>query len=79
MKATKITKYQCFFCGNSFSKASNLKNHIHTIHEGHKDYKCDSCGKAFSEVGKLKKHNSCSASTNIKNSIVADKQGRILS
>ena len=26
-----------------------LKQHIHTVHEGHKVYKCESCGQSFSE------------------------------
>ena len=36
--------------------ASNLKKHIHTVHEGHKDYKCDSCGKSFTTLHILEKH-----------------------
>ena len=47
---------KCESCSKSFSRAENLKKHIHTIHEGHKDYRCESCGKTFSEAGSLKKH-----------------------
>ena len=36
--------------------ASNLKKHIHTVHEGHKHYKCKSCTKSFTRQGTLKKH-----------------------
>ena len=46
----------CSSCGKSFPRASNLKRHIHTVHEGHKDYKCDTCDKSFTEGSKLKKH-----------------------
>ena len=46
----------CEPCGKSFSTAGNLKIHIHTVHEGHKDHKCESCDKSFSQAGSLKKH-----------------------
>ena len=32
----------------SFTQACNLRKHIKTIHEGHKDYKCEFCEKSFS-------------------------------
>ena len=48
--------YNCEHCDKSFSQTSDLKRHIHTIHEGHKDYKCESCGKSFSQAGELKRH-----------------------
>ena len=32
--------YKCKSCDKSFSQWQNLKKHILTIHEGHKDYKC---------------------------------------
>ena len=47
---------KCEYCGKLFSKASKLKIHIHTVHEGHKDYKCEPCGKSFSQAGNLKQH-----------------------
>ena len=49
-------KYFCESCCKSFSRADNLKRHIQTVHEGHKDHKCKSCGKSFSQAGDLKKH-----------------------
>ena len=48
--------YKCQSCGKSFSSTGNLKNHILTVHEGHRDYKCESCGKSFSSSSYLKKH-----------------------
>ena len=47
---------KCESCGKSFSRAENLKKHIHTIHEGHKDSKWESCGKSFFQAGNLKVH-----------------------
>ena len=40
----------------SFSPASSLKKHIHTVHEGHKDYTCESCEKSFTSAQNFKKH-----------------------
>ena len=45
-----FVKHKCKFCARSFSQAGNLKRHIHTAHEGHKDHKCES----FSKRGTLK-------------------------
>ena len=47
---------KCKNCGKHFSSKTNLKKHIHTIHEGHKDYKCDFCNKLFNQESNLKKH-----------------------
>ena len=47
---------ECEFCGKSFTHPRNHKNHIHTVHQGHKDYKCETCGKSFSRAEHLKKH-----------------------
>ena len=38
---------KCESCGKSFSKAKNLKRHIHTVYEGHKEHICESCNKSF--------------------------------
>ena len=48
--------YKCGSCGKSFSQKSNLKKHIHTVHEGLKDHKCEFCGKSFFDASTLKKH-----------------------
>ena len=39
--------HQCESCGKSFASADNLKIHIHTIHEGHKDHKSQLSQKAL--------------------------------
>ena len=49
--------HDCESCSKSFSEVRYLKNHVHTVHEGHKDYKCEFCGKSFSNAGGLKYHN----------------------
>ena len=51
-----LKHYNCEYCHKSFTQASSLKNHIHTIHDGHKDHKCESCSKSFSHPGNLKQH-----------------------
>ena len=39
MVTQNTTDLKCESCGKSFSQAGDLKKHIHTIHEGHKNYK----------------------------------------
>ena len=51
MKVTKITNVNL-----SFSQTEDLKKHIHTVHEGHKNHKCETCGKSFSALSSLKNH-----------------------
>ena len=48
-------EHKCKSCGKSFSVAQNLKRHIHTFHEGHKDYTC-TCGKSFHSTQYLRNH-----------------------
>ena len=48
--------FKCDPCGKSFTQASNLRRHIKTIHEPHKDYKCDSCWKSFAQASHLRQH-----------------------
>ena len=49
-------KYFCESCCKSFSRADNLKRHIQTVHEGHKDHKCEFCKKKFSTKAHLNYH-----------------------
>ena len=46
----------CESCGKSFSSESYLRQHIYTVHEGHKDFNCESCGKSFGHLSTLKNH-----------------------
>ena len=39
-----------------FTAAGNLKRHIKSIHDGHKDQNCDICSKSFSTKPQLTKH-----------------------
>ena len=47
---------KCESCGKSFSKAKNLKRHIHTVHEDHKEHICESCNKSFTAAVTLITH-----------------------
>ena len=35
-------RHECKSCGTLCSRAADLKKHIYTVHEGHKDYKYES-------------------------------------
>ena len=56
MNGSVIRIHECVECKKSFSRAENLRNHIHTVHEGKKNYKCKTCDKSFSRAQILKKH-----------------------
>ena len=58
MKDTKIINvYHFIICDHkSFYQAGDLKKHIKTVHEGHKDHKCGSCSKSYFQAGDLKIH-----------------------
>ena len=50
----KVTKISNGTCGKSFTQAGNLRKHIKTVHEGHKNHKCNSSEKSFSQRSNLK-------------------------
>ena len=56
VKEKKCKVHKCDSCGKLFYQAGNLKKHIYTVHEGHKDFKCDYCGKLFTRGYSLKLH-----------------------
>ena len=43
-------KFKCPSCEKSFVKENEQKNHIFTVHEGHKDNKCALCGKECKDL-----------------------------
>ena len=51
----RLIKYEA--CGKSFPQKTNMKRHILTIHEGHKDDKCESGNKSITSNLDLTKHN----------------------
>ena len=53
---TRITKTSNVTCEKLFTQAGNLRIHIKTIHQGHKDFKCDSCGNSFRRVDQMRLH-----------------------
>ena len=48
--------FQCSDCGSTFTKQSNLKLHIETIHEKKKPWLCSECGTSFGKQDGLKRH-----------------------
>lgn len=48
-------KFACEYCGETFTRAYNLKGHIRS-HEGSKPFVCETCGKGFARRHDLKRH-----------------------
>lgn len=48
-------KFMCDYCGETFTRAYNLKGHIRS-HEGSKPFVCETCGKGFARRHDLKRH-----------------------
>jgi uncharacterized C2H2 Zn-finger protein len=49
-------KYKCSKCDASFTRRSNLKNHVEVHHEGKNINQCFICDTSFSDSGSLKRH-----------------------
>ena len=49
-------KYKCSNCDASFTRRSNLNNHVKVIHEGKKVSKCFICDSSFIQSADLKRH-----------------------
>ena len=43
----KSQRFQMWLLWKIFPHVCNIRRHIKTVHEGHKDYKCKSCEKSF--------------------------------
>ena len=46
----------CDHCSKTFSRGSNLKTHVKTVHMLEKLFTCDHCSKTFSQGRSLKNH-----------------------
>ena len=50
MNVTKISNVKLF------THVGNVRRHIKTVNEGHKDFKCKSCEKSFTSAGSVRGH-----------------------
>ena len=53
----------CETCGGIFTKKSNLRKHVQSVHEGAK-FECLECGKSYKWYATLHEHRRCCHSTN---------------
>ena len=52
----KLKKYSCHACDMKYTKASKLRLHIKSVHEGLKKHQCLSCDKSYTQSHNLKSH-----------------------
>ena len=52
----KKKPFKCEICGYSFSRKSNMTQHVLSVHEEKKPFKCNNCHYSCSEKGSLTKH-----------------------
>ena len=48
--------HACVYCPAAFRFPSELKRHVHAVHEKRQDHKCPHCPSAFRQAGHLKTH-----------------------
>ena len=53
---TCVKNFSCKDCGKKFTADRNMKRHIYTVHEGHKDYKCKHCNQYFGLKQVMERH-----------------------
>ncbi|GMT15930.1 hypothetical protein PFISCL1PPCAC_7227, partial [Pristionchus fissidentatus] len=58
----KRKKYECTFCGKSFTTSQRLQDH-ERIHTGERPYKCELCSKDFVQRGHYIRHFNTTHST----------------
>ena len=51
-----LKEMKCEFCPKLFTKTSQLRLHIDTVHRGIKSHKCPNCERSFAKVSNLKDH-----------------------
>ena len=54
MRVSKISNV--ILVENYLTRAHNLRGHVKSIHEGHKDFNCESCGRLFTRAYSMRKH-----------------------
>ena len=52
----KLEEFCCNFCAKVFSRQSNLKRHVDSIHKGIKNYHCELCQMKFTALQNLQNH-----------------------
>merc|ERR1719510_197686 len=55
-KTKKQENFCCNFCAKVFSRQSNLKRHVDSIHKGIKNYHCELCQMKFTALQNLQNH-----------------------